>query len=462
MYVSGIIVITVLCICGVCAKYDPNWASLDARPLPVWYDDAKLGIFIHWGIYSVPSYTSEWFWNYWKVKHNKDIITYMNTYYRPRFTYEDFATDFHAAFFDPNEWADLFKDSGAEYIVITSKHHDGYSMWPSKYSVGWNSMALGPRRDIIGELGTAIKNKTSLHYGIYYSLSEWFNPLFLDDKANNFTTQEYVNTKTLPQLYELVKSYKPDVLWVDVLDKALGSYWKAQEFLAWLYNDSPVKDSVVTNDRWGYDTWCHHGGVMTCHDRFLPDQLQKKKWENAMTIDKGSFGFRRNAKLSSFLSSQDLINTFVQTVSFGGNMLMNVGPTEEGTIHPIYEERLRDIGNWLSVNNEAIKSSRPWTTQNDKLSPNVWYTKKQNVVYAIILGFKSGVTLSLTAPKSDHDTHVHILGYNGPQLTWLPRLDGGMDITIPAIPYNKIPSNFAVTLKLTGLANHSGSHIIGK
>ncbi|XP_050413526.2 alpha-L-fucosidase [Patella vulgata] len=356
------------------------------------------------------------------------------------------------------------EQTNSRYIVITSKHHDGYSMWPSKYSVGWNSMALGPRRDIIGELGTAIKNKTSLHYGIYYSLSEWFNPLFLDDKANNFTTQEYVNTKTLPQLYELVKSYKPDVLWVDVLDKALGSYWKAQEFLAWLYNDSPVKDSVVTNDRWGYDTWCNHGGVMTCHDRFLPDQLQKKKWENVMTIDKSSFGFRRNAKLNSFLSSQDLINTFVQTVSLGGNMLMNVGPTEEGTIHPIYEERLRDIGNWLSVNNEAIKSSRPWSTQNDKLSPTVWYTKKQNVIYAIILGFESGVTLSLSAPKSDHDTQVHILGYNGPQLAWLPRLDGGMDITIPAIPYNKLPSNFAVTFKLTGLANHfdSGSHIIGK
>ncbi|XP_050412135.1 alpha-L-fucosidase isoform X3 [Patella vulgata] len=354
------------------ARYDPTWDSIDSRPLPAWYDEAKLGIFIHWGVFAVPSINSEWFWERWQGSRTPEVVNFMKNNYRPDFTYADFAPQFTAEFFDANQWANMFNASGAEYIVFVSKHHEGYTNWPSNHSFNWNSMAVGPKRDIVGELAAAIKTNTSIHFGVYHSLFEWFHPLYLQDKENNFSTQNFVIDKTMPELYELVNTYKPDVIWSDGDWEATSDYWQSKEFLSWLYTDSPVKDTVVTNDRWGKDSTCKHGGFFTCQDRYQPGKLQSRKWENAMTIDRRSWGYRRNAQLSDYLSTEELLSTFIETVSFGGNMLMNVGPTKEGTIHPLFEERLRDVGSWLNVNGEAIRSSRPWTSQNDTLTPHVW------------------------------------------------------------------------------------------
>lgn len=151
----------------------------------------------------------------------------------------------------------------------------------------------------------------------------------------------------MPALYELVEAYKPDVVWSDGDGEAPDSYWKSKEFLAWLYNDSPVKDTVVANDRWGQDMSCHHGGVYTCGDRYNPGYVLPHKWENCMTIDKRSWGFRRNAKLSDYLTLKELVSELVVTVAYGGNLLLNVGPTKDGIISPIYQERLRGMGNLL-------------------------------------------------------------------------------------------------------------------
>ncbi|XP_050411916.2 alpha-L-fucosidase [Patella vulgata] len=376
----------------------------------------------------------------------------MNNNYRPDFTYADFASQFTAEFFDANQWADMFKASGAEYIVFVSKHHEGFTNWPSNHSFNWNSMAVGPKRDIVGELAASIKTNTSIHFGIYHSLFEWFNPLFIQDKKSNFTTQNFVKQKTMPELYELTNMYKPDVIWSDGDSEAPSDYWQSKEFLAWLYNDSPVKDTVVTNDRWGKDAHCQHGGYLTCHDRYNPGTLQKRKWENAMTIDRRSWGFRRNAQLSDYLSTEQLLATFIETVSCGGNMLMNVGPTKEGTIHPIFEERLREFGSWLNVNGEAIRSSRPWTTQNDTLTRRVWYTMNNSNVYALVLDWPTGSTLSLGAPMTQSGTTVQLVGYSG-NLTWTARSGKGIDIQIPPIPTNKMPCKWAWSFKLSGLEN---------
>ncbi|KAK6176168.1 hypothetical protein SNE40_014500 [Patella caerulea] len=345
----------------------------------------------------------------------------------------------------------MFSASGAEYVVFVSKHHEGYTNWPSNHSFNWNSMAVGPKRDIVGELAAAIKTNTSIHFGLYHSLFEWFHPLYLQDKENNFSTQNFVIDKTMPELYELVNTYKPDVIWSDGDWEASSDYWQSKQFLSWLYTDSPVKDTVVTNDRWGSDSTCHHGGFFTCQDRYQPGKLQPRKWENAMTIDKRSWGYRRNAPLSDYLSTQELLATFIETVSFGGNMLMNVGPTKEGTIHPIFEERLRDVGAWLNVNGEAIRSSRPWTSQNDTITPHVWYTMKNSDVYAILLDWPTGSTLSLGAPMTQTGTTVQLLGYSG-NFMWKARSGRGIDITIPPISANKIPCKWAWTFKLSGLA----------
>ena len=183
-----------------------------------------------------------------------------------------------------------------------------------------------------------------MKFGLYHSLYEWFNPLWLSDKENNFTTSDFVNFKILPELHELIDLYKPEVVWSDGEWEAPDTYWKSKEFLAWLFNESPVKDTVVVNDRWGHETLCHHGDFYTCTDRYNPGILQPHKWENCMTIDKKSWGYRRNAPLADYLTLADLVKELVITVSCGGNLLMNVGPTKDGIIAPIYQERLRDMG----------------------------------------------------------------------------------------------------------------------
>ncbi|XP_074029408.1 plasma alpha-L-fucosidase-like [Leptinotarsa decemlineata] len=374
-------------------KFEPNWESLDTRPLPAWYDEAKLGIFIHWGVFSVPSFGSEWFWNDWKDKDEK-YVNFMKKNYAPSFTYQEFAKDFKAEFFNATEWAELFAKSGARYIVLTSKHHEGYTLWPSKYAYSWNAKDIGPGRDLVGELGKAVR-KHNLTYGLYHSLYEWFNPMYLSDKASNFTKREFVTKKIIPEMQELIRTYKPAVLWSDGDWEAYDTYWNSTGFLAWLYNESPVKDYVVVNDRWGIDIPCKHGDFYSCADRYNPGVLQQHKWENAMTIDKVSWGFRRNAVLSDYFTILELLSELVSTVSCGGNLLMNIGPTKEGTIAPIFQERLLQMGQWLSVNGESIYGTTPHKIQNDTTSDGVWYTKKDGAVYAIALFWPKDNTLVL-------------------------------------------------------------------
>ncbi|XP_004702193.1 plasma alpha-L-fucosidase [Echinops telfairi] len=351
--------------------YAPTWESLDARPLPRWFDEAKLGVFLHWGVFSVPAFGSEWFWWYWQGEKKPEFVQFMKQYYPPDFKYEDFGPQFTARFFNASQWADLIQASGAKYMVLTSKHHEGFTLWGSKYSWNWNAVDEGPARDIVKELAVAIRSRTDLRFGLYYSLFEWFNPLFLADKSSSFHTRQFPVSKTLPELYELVNTYQPEVLWADGDGGAPDSYWNSTGFLAWLYNESPVRDTVVTNDRWGDGTICKHGGYYTCSDRYNPEHILQHKWENCMTIDKVSWGYRRNAGILDYITIEELVKLLVETVSCGGNLLMNIGPTEDGTISPIFEERLRQMGAWLNVNGEAIYGTHPWKSSNDTVTPDV-------------------------------------------------------------------------------------------
>ncbi|XP_049813392.1 alpha-L-fucosidase-like [Schistocerca nitens] len=434
--------------------YEPTWDSLDSRPLPQWYDDAKLGIFIHWGVYAVPSFGSEWFWSNWKGSNNQEYIDFMEKNYKPGFTYQDFASDFTAEFYDPEQWAELFQSSGAKYVVLTSKHHEGYTMWPSKYSFSWNSMDVGPQRDLLGDLAAALREKTDLRFGVYHSLYEWFNPIYISDKANNYTTQEFVNIKTMPELYELVNTYQPEIVWSDGEWEASDEYWTSKEFIAWLFNESPVRETVVTNDRWGTGTLCTHGSFYTCTDRYNPGVLQPHKWENCLTIDKVSWGYRRNAKLEDYMTTHELIEQLVSTVSCNGNLLMNVGPTKDGLIMPIYAERLRDMGTWLQINGEAIYASQPWTAQEDPTTTGVWYTKSGNnssevFVYATLLNWPTDNVITLGAPSLSEDSVITMLGVNG-TLEW-QTLENGIAITLP--DKQRVANDWAWVLRFTNVQN---------
>ncbi|EZA56254.1 hypothetical protein DMN91_009980 [Ooceraea biroi] len=415
-------------------KYVPTWSSLDSRPLPTWYDDAKFGIFIHWGVFSVPSFGSEWFWTNWKGETGTSTKyrDFMKARYPPNFTYQDFGRDFTAEFFNATQWAELFQASGAKYIVLTSKHHEGYTLWPSTYSFSWNSMDVGPQKDLVGELAKAIRSNTHIKFGLYHSMYEWYNPLYLADKRSNFTTDTFVTRKIIPELHELVETYRPEVVWSDGDWEATDSYWKSKEFLTWLYNESPVKDTVVVNDRWGSNMPCHHGGFYTCTDRFNPGVLLPHKWENCMTIDKKSWGFRRDAPLSEYFTLAGLVKELVVTVSCGGNLLMNVGPTKDGIISPIFEERLRGMGDWLAINGEAIYDTKPWTTQNDTLTGSVWYTqsKDEKRLYASILEWPDDDVLEVGSLKLPANSQIHLLGYSS-VIPW-KQLNNKLAISLPA------------------------------
>lgn len=366
-------VVVVGLVSPAAARYTADWTSLDARPLPSWYDEAKVGIFIHWGVFSVPGFGGEWFWWHWKGQQPPDprYVSYMSKNYPPGFSYPEFAPQFHAQFFNPGDWADTFKASGAKYVVLTAKHHEGFTNWESPNSWNWNSVDAGPHRDLVGDLGDAVRNR-SLHYGLYNSLYEWFHPLYLADKGNGFKTQQFVMHKLLPELYNMVVRYRPELIWSDGDWEAPDTYWNSTQFLAWLYNDSPVKDTIVTNDRWGAGCACKHGGYYNCEDKYTPGQLPKHKWEKCTSVDTRSWGYRRNMRLSELMDLPSIIGDLVRTVALGGNYLLNVGPTPEGTIPAVFEERLKGVGAWLQINGEAIYASKPWRVQTENTTVPVW------------------------------------------------------------------------------------------
>ncbi|KAK4312821.1 hypothetical protein Pmani_005917 [Petrolisthes manimaculis] len=330
----------------------------------------------------------------------------MERNFRPNFTYQDFAPHFTAEFFDPEQWAEVFQASGARYVVLTSKHHEGFTNWPSAVSWNWNSMDVGPKRDLVGDLAKAIRSKaTDIHFGLYHSLFEWFNPLYLMDKKNNFSTNYFVQTKTMPELYELVSQYQPEVIWSDGDWEAHDWYWNSTVFLAWLFNSSPVKDTVVVNDRWGIGINCKHGSYYTCSDRYNP-----------------------------------------------GNLLVNVGPTHDGRIPPIMEERLRQLGGWLDINGAAVYSTKPWTHQNDSLTHGVWYTSSSDGdrVYAMVLEWPMDNLLHLGSiyTNSTH-TNITMLGYTHP-LQFSQEEGSAAHVTFP--PMSKVSNQEAWVLEMVGVS----------
>ncbi|XP_031562279.1 alpha-L-fucosidase-like isoform X2 [Actinia tenebrosa] len=337
----------------------------------------------------------------------------------------------------------------ARYVVFTSKHHEGWTNWGSKWSWNWNSVDNGPHRDLVGEIASSLRQNTNITVGLYYSLYEWFNPLYLQDKKNGFNSTFFIKDKILPELHEIVNKYKPEYIWSDGDWEASDAYWESKAFLAWLFNESPVKDSVVVNDRWGAGCMCHHGSVFTCSDNYNPGVLVKHKWENAMSMDKMSWGYRRNAtQLAEYNTIQELIGQLVTTVSCGGNLLLNVGPTADGRIIPAFQERLLQIGEWLNVNGEAIYGTKPWRAQNDTLTKHIWYTSKESVTYAIVLEWPDSEKLELGQPITTEETEITMLGYPGYFKWTTPQSGKGIIIDIPIIPFNKLPTKWAWTFKI--------------
>ena len=337
------------------AQVLPTWESINQRGYPQWFSDAKLGIFIHWGVYSVPAFASkegyaEWY--YRGLMTNDDRKAFQERIYGKDFQYEDFVPMWKAELWNPDEWAELFEKSGAKYVLLVSKHHDGYCLWPSQYAPGWNSVETGPHRDICGELTEAVRKK-GLKMGFYYSLPEWTSKIHTWYVDPDDDIAEYVDTHMIPQLKELVTRYQPTVLFTDGEWRNSSEQWHARELISWYYNT--VGDDAIVNDRWGDGQ--QHGFRTPEYSAGIT--LTDRPWAECRGLGR-SFGLNRNEPLENYMTSSELIRHFCVLVAAGGGMTLNVGPAADGKIPLLQQERLIDLGQWLKINGEAIYGTRPY------------------------------------------------------------------------------------------------------
>ena len=287
------------------AQVQPTWESINERGYPQWFSDAKLGIFIHWGVYSVPAYASlegyaEWY--YRGLMTNDDRKAFQERIYGKDFQYEDFAPMWKAELWNPDEWAELFKKSGAKYVLLVSKHHDGFCLWPSQYAPNWNSVEVGPKCDICGELTEAVR-KQGLKMGFYYSLPEWTSNIhrWYQDPDENIGT--YVDTHMIPQFKELVTRYQPTVLFTDGEWRNSAEQWHATELISWYYNT--IGEEAIVNDRWGDGQ--QHGFRTPEYSAGIT--LTDRPWAECRGLGR-SFGLNRNEPLENYLTSDELIRHF--------------------------------------------------------------------------------------------------------------------------------------------------------
>jgi len=475
---------------GLCQKkYEANWESLDSRPVAEWFSDAKFGIFIHWGPYSVPSWSpkgtyEEWYLQWFTSQSifgngkytGQEIPDFHKKTYGDNFNYIDFGKIWKAELYDPAKWANLFKRSGAKYVVMTSKHHDGYTLWPNEHAsksrgYHWNSVETGPRRDLVGDYVKAMKD-AGLKAGLYYSLYEWYHPWYRAG-LKKFVTDYYH-----PQFKELVSEYKPDLIYADGEWEKNDEYWESTKLLAWLFNESPVKETVVINDRWEKGMRHKHGGFFTTE--YLREEVNfNKPWEEIRGMGL-SFGYNRNEDIEDYNSDQELILMLIDIVSQGGNLCINVGPTAAGKIPVIMQERLLQIGEWLDVNGEAIYSTTKWKRpyqwskgsrefqllkegqayvegnyileqtvdqQPGKALKEVFFTSKGNDVFAIVPKFPKG-KLVIRDFKAGKNAKVTLLGY--PDELSFTREKGDLHIDVPHLNIDEIPCRHAWVFKVTG------------
>ncbi|MCX7008149.1 MAG: alpha-L-fucosidase [Kiritimatiellaeota bacterium] len=315
-------------------------AQRDARM--AWWREAKFGLFLHWGLYAVPA------GKYGDSKSYGEWI--MNSAKIPVADYRKFAEQFNPVKYDPALWAKTAKDAGMKYIVITSKHHDGFALYPSAASK-WNVADATPyKKDLLGPLVSAAHGE-GLKIGFYYSQAQdWNNPGgaksgFKEgdgwDAAHKGDYGDYLKNVAVPQVKELLTRYPIDILWWDT--PMFMDAKRIAPFAALL----ALRPGLVTNNRLGGA----FGGDTATPEQFVPVTGIKGDWETCMTMN-GHWGY--NAYDTNWKSSADLIHKLADICAKGGNFLLNIGPTAEGEFPPACVERLRDMGRWLRVNGEAI------------------------------------------------------------------------------------------------------------
>jgi len=418
-------------------KYTPDKKSIRQHEIPEWFHDAKLGIFIHWGLYSVPAFASiglkypasmnevgpdeylkrnpyaEWYLNTLRIP-DSPTQKYQKETYGENFSYDDFVPMFNEAIekWDPEQMADLFKKAGARYVVLVTKHHDGFLLWPSKYP-NPNKKNYMASRNIAGELTDAVKNK-GMKMAFYYSgVLDWsFNPNPIKDAAsfltNGISTPEYIEYAN-NHWYELIDRYEPLILWNDI---GYPPNTNVYEIFAYYLNKIP---EGVINDRW-VQTYEDGKRITPYSDYKTPEYItyktiKKKKWETTRGIG-NSFGYNKFEKEEDYMTPEELICMFVDVVSKNGNLLLNVGPMADGTIPEIQKKCLLELGKWLKVNGEAIYGTRPWEYPEGKTIDNieVRYTQKKDALYVFLLDKPKEDRITIQSLSIEKNSEIQLLG----------------------------------------------------
>jgi alpha-L-fucosidase len=436
--------------------YDATVQSLDQHPLPQWFDDAKLGIFIHWGLYSVPGWApltkvdftnpdflkvnpyAEWYYNTVRID-GSPTQAYDREHFGANHDYYAFAETFDSESkkWNPDAWAKVFKDAGAKYVVLTTKHHEGYTLWPSATP----NPSLPPARqhasrDLVSEL-TASVRKEGLKMGLYYSGGlDWTfvpGPITSLQTFNSTMPQSEAYGQYVDAQYrELIERYHPAVLWNDIGYPKSGNPMAIE---ADYYNAVP--DGVV-DDRFSIK----HSDYTTPEYTTLKD-INPKKWEECRGLGQ-SFGYNRAEGEAQTIAPDKLIYLLVDIVSKNGNLLLDVGPEADGTIPAVQLDRLKALGAWLDQNGEAIYGTHPWTRAEGKTSDgiDVRFTQKSANLYVTLMGDVKGSSVTVTSLKPKPGTKIQLLGYKKP-LKWS---QAGEDVKVN-LP-SSLPGKYAYVLRV--------------
>ncbi|MFV0318594.1 MAG: alpha-L-fucosidase [Microthrixaceae bacterium] len=493
-------------------RYEPNWESVGEHEVPSWFDDAKLGVFLHWGLYSIPGWApqvpniqemmrtqgprsmlrnnpyAEWYLNSMRVPGNPTREHQIETY-GPDATYDDFVKPFNEVTRDADldALAGVCRDAGARYVVLTTKHHDGFTLWPSTQPHPRKGR-YHAERDIVGDLTAAVRG-AGMRMGLYYSGGyDWpFNDALMTNPADAMlavpTGQDYLDYAT-GHVRELIARYSPSVLWNDIC-------WPAGGNLAELFSEyyNTVSDGVI-NDRWlqpsgprndVVDTAMRGAGeVMQLMWRFLPedwksltfpsanhydfntpeyasfDEIRPQKWESTRGVGH-SFGANRNERPEDIVTATGLVRSFCDIVSKNGNLLIGIGPDHTGAISELQQAPLRGLGEWMAINGEAIYGSRPWEVASTRTSEDteVRFTRsgedaEEPTTYVHLVDQPGRRTFTLRDIDASGVTGARLLGTDD-ALHWNVN-EGALEVELP----ERLPVSAVHVLAVQGTMHAKG------
>lgn len=476
---------------NISGPYQPGWNSLDRWSVPEWFQDAKFGIYYHWGVYSVPAFLNEWY-PHWMYLPKYPQYKYHVANYGPvsRFGYKDFIPMFRAEDWDPDAWVSLFIEAGAKYMGPVAEHADGFSMWKSRVN-RWNAFDMGPKRDLVGDMERAVRKRgmkffTSFHHqwlwgwyespirnaDIYdpkYADFYWPTPYVRTSKrgAFNYEHPDPAPTKRFSEIWrdkviEVVNAYSPDLIYFDSRCRIIPEQYREQ-MLAHYLNHAAQHHQEVAITYKGKD-FAEGSGILDHEAGTLPTTARYPWQADHIMYWNRSWCYTR---LLDYKPAEWFIFQLIDIVSKNGNFLLDVGPEANGVIPEAAKVRLRAIGSWLKVNGESIYGTRPWSVTfgegpalftlgsaganhhtTDPVAREIRFTTKAEALYIIVMGWP-GTSLHIQSirkgvPLPSGSIHtVSMLGSNA-RIHW-QLSDNGLMLSLP----ERHPGKIAWAFKLT-------------